>query len=340
MFQKEIATARFLLIVAGAFATLIWLLDGPQGGGLWPVVRWLASLGVCLASAYLMAELNSTFALLRISSRTISTLWLLLLTCVPGLHSLSPAHLVVMAAPVAYFPLLHSYQRPRLTFHSFLLFLTLSVASLACPQLLLMVPLLWVSQIIMRSMSLKGFVASLLGIVVPYFLLFTFLYCTDRVAIFPDGMGDFCNSLEKIGAENNDALMAENPALCALLRFLRIGLPCYAGITLQQVIVLALALVLFAVGTHDFVQNKHLDKTRTRQAYYCIVSHGVFALLWLALQPQHIGALLPLFLAPTAIVGGHFLALSYGKWQNIFCIALICLLFLAALFTLFPPIHF
>jgi hypothetical protein len=84
----------------------------------------------------------------------------------------------------------------------------------------------------------------------------------------------------------------------------------------------ALSLVLFILGGIDFSRKNHLDKTRVRSYYYAVLLFGASSFVWLFLQPQYFNLIIPFCLVHAAMIGGHFVGISYGKVQNIITIIL------------------
>ncbi len=281
-FQRKIATHRFTLFVALALGVVLWLTDRRMDGQ-----ALLGMLPAALA-IYLTSELNNTFALLRISSRMIGSVLALLLPMAVTLHPLQPAHAVLVFAVIVLFPLFASYQRPFITLFSFLTFLLLGCAALFVPQFLLLTPVFWVAQLLLRSFSLRGWVASLLGVLLPGWFAFTYYYLTDQTEVFVER----CNQVVTLAPSSYEAL------------------------TLHHWLVAGFAFLLFLVGMIDVNLNSGKDKTRVRNSYMVVTLFGGAGFIGLTIQPQMFNELLPLCLVPTAIVGGHFIALSYGRIQN------------------------
>ena len=289
MFQRTFVKGRFTLAVMGVLAAVAWAV-------LPPPTSWMTLLGflACAFCVYLLAELNNSFALLRVSSRTISCMLVLMLMPVTMLHELQTGHLLLLFGVLVYFPLLAIYQRPWATTLVFLAFLTLSVASVAFPPLLYFVPVCWVSMVLLRAMSLRAWMASLLGLVTPYCFVATWAYCTDQLPRVSE----------------------------YLLEGLSVDFPDYSSWTLLYYIVAALALLHFGIGAVEFLVNKHQDKTRTRFHYYTVLLHGCATFLWLLIQPQHFQFIFPLCIVNAALFSGHFTALCLGRVQNIIVILL------------------
>ena len=100
-------------------------------------------------------------------------------------------------------------------------------------------------------------------------------------------------------------------------------LPNYGAVALTDALPAIFALVLFVIGAVHFSFNSFLDKTRTRIIYNVVIMHGVSIAMFMALQPQYVAVLLPLMLADTAIVYGHFFALTYNRFSHVLNLLLI-----------------
>lgn len=288
-FQKTISTHRFTLFAAIFAGFVIWLADRQLDS--------MSLLGVIPAAlaVYFTAELNNAFGLLRISSRMISTLLALLLPMATFLHPLQPAHAVLLFSVAVGFPLYACYKRPNRAVMPFLAFLLLGCTALFVPQLLLLTPALWVSVVMMRAASLRSWVASLLGLAMPYWFAFTYYYVTDSLPAFADRWAQVID----------------------------LQVPDYSGLTLAHWLVLGLLLVLFGIGCVDFAQSVEQDVPRTRMIYKVEIVLGSISIVALLLQPQLFHELLPLCILPTVILSGHFVALSYGRIQNYITIGLL-----------------
>ena len=241
-----------------------------------------------------MAALNNRYALLRISSRMLSTCLVMLCAAASMLHHLSPAHLMLICAVASYFPMFASYQRPYTTTRIFLEFLFVGLASYLFPQILYLIPFYWVVQAMLRAMTFRSWVASLLGIITPYWFLVTYAYITNNLPLFTHHFADI----------------------------ITIEWPDYSVLTKKQNLVGGFTLLFFLLGAWDFYRKKHLDKTRIRCNYYAVSLLGAVSFVWLLLQPQYFNLIIPFCIVHTSMLGGHFIALSYGKVQNIITILL------------------
>lgn len=306
MFQKTIAQGRFTLAVVAVFAAIVWVVHGltkPSSESF----DWLLPLGymACALAVYLMAELNNAFVMLRINSRMLSCVLGMFLTASSFLHTLHAGHAVLLCAVAAYFPLFSAYQRPNASSQTYTGYLFIGLAALAFPPLLMLVPLCWISQIALRSLSLRNWLASLMGVLTPLWLFAGAAYCTDHTQWLLDRYD----------------MLTHFPA------------PDYAAVTPVQWALFAVVALLFLIGSINFLYTNYLEKTRTRYNYYVVILQGTASCAWMALQPQYFNQIFPLCLIHGAIAGGHFVALSYGRLQNLltflFTLILIALTFLA-----------
>lgn len=212
--MKIITTSKFTLPIVSIVTFVLWWFgcdkaaslygDGHGAAvlsvadyGLWsylPItfvdgVMGLATGLVFTALAvYLMAELNNANVLLRVSSRMLSSLLAILLTASVFLHSVQPAHIVMLMLMLSYFTLFSTYQNGD-TRMTFLTYMYISLASLVFPKLLWIVPFYWVVQVYFRSLSLRCFCASLVGVCLPYWLYGGCAVCMDCTSVFLEHVG-------------------------------------------------------------------------------------------------------------------------------------------------------
>lgn len=318
--MRIITTSKFTLPVVSIAACVLWWFGGSGATGLYEGISGTAFLPVCdyglwaylpiacveglmgqatgLAFAalavYLMAELNNTNVLLRVSSRMLSSLLAVLLTASVFLHVIQPAHVVMLLSMLSYFTLFSTYQNSD-TRITFLTYLYVSVASLVFPKLLLMIPFYWAAQVHFRSLSLRCFCASLVGICLPYWLYGGCAVCMDSTSVFFEHVSGI------VQLEWGD----------------------YASVSLQRILVASFSLLLFFMGTVDFYLKSYQDKTRTRIIYNVVILFGMAGFLFLALQIDYFDTLFPLVLLPTVIVAGHHIVLSDTKFTRIYTIVVL-----------------
>ena len=292
-FQKTIATSQATLPVSCAVAVVVWLLCHHSD---FLRLDLLLGLSVSIVAVYLLAELNNHNALIRIGSRIISSLFALLMAVVVQLHTFQTGHVILLFALLSLFCFTSLYQNPA-PVPSFLAYLFLSLATLAFPKLWLFVPFWWLSQLYMRGLTRRTFVASCLGLVTPYWFCFAVLFCLDDY----ETLSEFCREMADFHA------------------------PSYADLTVEKFVQIVYLLLLLSVGTVEMLLNQNKDKVRLRVLYTVFIVHAFLVLVFLCLQPRHFYDLLPVLMVYTAILSGHFMALTSSRVSHILCLLFLVL---------------
>lgn len=283
-FLEPISLSKYTLPVVSGVCILLWLIF--RGEGDWEPI--LGGLLVSSFMVYLIAELNNRNALLRNGSRMHSCMAILLITVIIQLHTFSYAHLMMISIIIT----MHLLCRTTLIkspILSFLTYLILSVISLFYSKILFLVPIYWSCQIYMRSMSRKCFIASLLALLTPYWLLLGYLVYKEDYQAITDGVG-------------------------GLLFF---STPNYASLSPVKLVQFVYIVLVLAVGIVDYYKNKYKDKSKIRIIYVSVIIQAFFFFFLLVLQPQDFYIILPLLIVYASILTGHFFALTYTKYSHI-----------------------
>ena len=324
-FLKTIATSKLTLPTVCVLAVLVLLFQTPPAynyladeSGLWGLIplhllegQWI-QLGirtVLLALAiYLLAELNTTFVLLRVRSRMISSLFTTLFIASTFLHPLQPASIIAPLIIVAYFAIFSTYQLYNAVLPTYLFYLLISLCSLVIPKIMFLVPVFWICQVHLRSFSFKALCASIVGLSTPYWFLFFYsLVQMDGLQLF----------------------------LLPFRHLSHLQFPDYSSISLPQWLVLAFTFIVFLFGLFNFSGTSYLDKTRIRITYDIIIIIAAAAFLFIALQPQCFNPIFTICIINTAILAGRYFAQNDSRASSIIFIILSSIITLIALFNLF-----
>lgn len=259
---------------------LLWLMGPVEEGGLWCA---LVLIGIM---TYAIVEWNNQCQLLRIRSRMNSTVFLAFICAFPAFHT-SPISFIPAAALLGcYFVLFKGYGQFRPQGYLFHGFLFLGIGSIAFPPLLFLYPTLLIScQRQLRILDFKSFVASLLGIILPFWFWIPAIYIATYFGITDDH----------------------------LLQFLTFEVPDISGVAPWQWGALALVSLLASIGIIHFVATSYNDKIRTRQYYYCILLQFVPLVASTVMYPQYASTTLPLLFINATPFIAHYLALARGR---------------------------
>lgn len=315
-FQKKIASSQITLPVVCIIAVALWLILPHPGTeavsafatadyGLWQLVPpflqqgyWGLGLGLAFVAGgvYLLAELNNSNVLLRISSRMLSSTLAVLCALAVSCHTVHPGSILMLFSLLSFFALFATYQlpSPMLAFSAFLM---LSASSLVFPKMLLLVPCYWVLQGYLRAFSFRCFIASLLATILPYWFYACIAFSLEALPMFVEHIQ-------------------------SLITFQWYD---YTQLTLSQILPFAFFFILFVTGATDFARNSFLDKTRTRIIYNVVIVHCLYIIIYICLQPQYLDTLLPVILVDVSILFGHFFALTYTRFSHILSLVLLVL---------------
>ena len=346
--QNRIAESSMLLPVVSVAALLIWLAMGLLSQGMWVEIVLFA------LSTYLMAELNTRHALLRTKSRMVSCSFMLLtllaitVTGTPivgmsqdlgiiallmqhGHYSILPALLsssittltliILQTATVVCLSLFAgTYQDRQSQGTFFYISLLISLASFLWRPFLWLLPLIMLFAITpMRSFSVRALIASLLGVLLPYWLLLLWVFTSD---IPP--------------TEYSDILLHHLSAAVS------IGwLQGYEFITDHDLLVYGYFLILLLLSTMHLISDASKDKMRVRMYYRVFSFMAWIIMLLMPFMPLTTPLMLPLaalFISPLV---AHAVTFTNSRFSNIlfviFLLLLIALLIINILnIPLFP----
>lgn len=297
--QNKVAESRYTLPVTAAYGVGIWLLCGLIQQ------NWWIQFACYMISTYLMIELNNSNALIRIYSRTVSAAFVIL-TCMvcflfPSLEG-AIAQLCLVASLLTIF---RTYQDKASSGWTFYTFLLLGLGSLANIHVICFVPAYWILMgFLVYSLSWRTFIASLLGLLLPYWLLATWILWN---------YGD--EFATPFGAHFAPLADVQIP-------------PDYLAISLPYALSFLVLVVLFITGSIHFIRTSFHDKIRIRQLFYSFIFLNIVATLFAVAQPQHADLMMRMMIITTSPVIAHFISLTNTRITNIafFVISGICLI--------------
>lgn len=285
--QNIIAESRHTLPITMIYGIGIWLLAGLVNSGWWMQF-------VCFAaSVYAMIHLNNANLMIRIYSRSVSAAYILL-TCAavwlfPSIHGA-----VIQLGTILVLALLFScYQNKETQGRTFYMFAIMSIISMLEPHYLLYIPIIWLLMAItMYSMCFRNFIASIIGLITPYWL-----YAGWQLLNNPED---------------------PSKALDIFSRFSEMPWSTYyQAITEPQILYFVLLVVLFMIGAVHFWITSYMDKIRVRQIYTSLILLTLYTILLLALQPHMFDVLIYMMTIAVSPIIAHFVSLTHTRMSNI-----------------------
>ncbi len=283
--QNKIAESKLSLLGASAIATLTWVAYGLLSQ------QWWVQFGCFAITTYLMVELNNLNALIRIYSRMVSCVFLILSCCSCFLFPFEHGAFMQLCMVASYVILFLTYQDKDSMGKTFYGFLFIGLASMVFVHILYYVPIIWMLMgTHLLSLSWRTWAASLLGMLTPYWIGSCWLIY--RKDITP--LTDHFSQLEVFHYPID-----------------------YVSQDIQVIITFTFIFLMAAVGTIHYIRKRHNDKIRIRLLYGFFIWMNLASMTFFALQPQHYDGLLRLMVINTSPLIAHFITLTHTRVTNI-----------------------
>ena len=299
-FQKKVAESVFTLPVCIAVAVAFWWLPERDFS-----LSHILGLVLCLLTTCIIMETNARQHIIRIRTRLMSCVWLVLATALPFMHSLGTPIVAAFLLSVSYLLLFHCYQHPqpqRIVFHVFLM---LGMGCFCTPIMPLMaIPFFVYLIVFLRTMNWKTFWAGVLGLATPYWCYAIWLFLTND-------MQDITTILHLSPLTPVGEPVEPHPSPLT-----PVGEPVEPHLS---PLIAAFAFPIL-VGIIHFFRTKYNDKIRVRMILYIYVCQTSLLMVFLLLQPTHYSTTLSLLAVSTSPLIAHYFALTNSLASNIFFI--------------------
>jgi len=316
-FQNRLTAGRFTLPASFLIAAACWVLASvllpaveiqPDDYPLWKAFSdccipvWgnrLFTFVLYALIGYFLILLNNRFAIIRMRASVQTSVYFLLASVCPALHTFYAGDLASAAFLAALFFLFDSYQRERSEGNLFHAFACIAMGSLLYPQLTLFVPVFWLGAYQFQSLHLRSFFASLVGWSVPYWFLLGHAYYYGEMELFFQPFRE----LASFG-------------------------PVRFDFSLWEAVTLGYLLVLFIVSSMHCLVAGYEDKIQTRSYLQYLILLGFCCFVYIGLQPAQVVHVLPMLLISVSILAGHLFVLTQSRGFNLFFICAFVGLFL------------
>lgn len=300
--QNRIAESRVALPVTLIYLAAFMVIQVLLGHDTWFQMALLA------VSSLLMAELNNANALIRIYSRMVSCSFIVMTTAASFLLSSTNVGWAQMGLICFFIFLLHAYQDVRAAGWVFYAFAALSLASIPFVHVLYLVPVLWIILCTnILAFSLRTFLASLLGLMVPYW----FIGAYDIAFQHLDSLAAHFVALAHPGAAFDLTILNDHQALTFIF-----------------------LMIIAALGSVHFLMFSYQDKIRTRMIYEMFITLSACCLLLMLVFPTLFNGFMALAIVVIAPLIGHFLALTHSRLSNIIFFVIIAAAMLLTIYNL------
>ena len=269
---------------------------------------------VCLLTTYIVMETNAQQHIIRIRTRMMSCVWLVLATSLPFMHPFGEPIIAAAFLQASYALLFRCYQRHRPQLNVFHAFLMLSLGSFFAPVMLPMaIPFFLYIAVFLRSLTRKAFWAGIIGLIVPYWCYAAWMF----LGVKGMELGAGRLPLEGLGIPDFSFALGSLPPVPDL----------------SNIAILALLLVVSSI---HYLRTNYDDKIRVRMILYIYVSQTLLLMLFLLLHPAHYQTTMALLVASSSPLIAHYFSLSKGMLNAVFCVLFLLLVVALALLNLWP----
>ncbi len=314
--QEKVATGRATLTVVIVIVSVYWLIGGfssitkaTDSSDIWIELAKLLKgtllsdiIGYALLglAALQLALLNNTFAIIRTHTTFHISLYLLF----AGLLSPQTLDITDVLTPCMLLSLqnlFHTYQNKDSMGNAYLCFFFIALGSLFFPPVLFITPLFLGALVYYLALTPRTLVASILGLLTPYWVLFAYAFCADRLDLF-----------------------------VSLWEKLVPVMPDYSALSLVDELSLAFIWLITIVSGINCMRKNFYDKMRTHYYLGFLILLQLCISVLIVVQPGDYHASFPLLFIGSGILAAHLFTLTHTKWSNLFFI--LCSLLFIALF--------
>ena len=211
---------------------------------------------ITLLNAFLIAQLNNKFTIIRTRSFLPVFIFMVLIASWPSIHMVLCAHLALTFFIMSLFVFFEMYRDRNASEQAFLGSLLIATASLLIEPFILFIPVCWIGFMRFYSFSLRTFLASVFGALVPWVL-----YLAMRIYFQPD--------LQWLNTLATDFY---------------IGVP-IIELPLNEIIYMASAAVIILIGLAGLFSNLHSDAIHTRAKLnfllFLLIAAFIFSMIFI-----------------------------------------------------------
>lgn len=303
--QNHVSGSVFTLPTCAVLCLVSWYLNNQNV--LTDFWTW-STLLVLVLTAYILVEMNNQNQLLRVRSRMVSSVWLVLVACMPLLQTCSEGLVAACAIVGAYFMLFRTYQRQGCEADTFHYGLMLGVSSIFLPKLIIFLPLfLWHQTVFLRSMTMRNFCAAIVGCLFPYIVLSGYSLVTDDLS----DLSTWWQNLQQL---------------------MPMSVEEYKHLPVMQIACWGIISFLSMFGVMHYLATSYNDKIQVRMFLYILCFQWFVLEMFVCLQPKYLGDYMPLLAVTGAPLIAHYFALTHSWISNIIfilsvisCVAIVCL---------------
>jgi len=266
-----------------------------------PLVQVILSLAFVFFISFLIQQINSNFALLKVRTKLPAIIFILLTGGIPLLHTLHPAYIAAVFLMLGIYSLFSVFNNSEPVTHFFNAGLFLSLGAMFYVNVLVLLPAFFIAiSILRREPRFRDHFALFIGFIVPFLFALSYLFFTDKL---PEAFIILKNNLL-------------TPVNYFANNYFFIG---YAGV---------IGLITL-IGSIRMIQLYDSSKVSTRKYFHVLFIMFLFLLIGFFLIPAVSQEILILAFIPLSLmIGNLFVSIPSRFWSEF----LFSLLLLASVF--------
>jgi hypothetical protein len=144
-----------------------------------PRITTVISFILLVLSGFLLTQLNVRFFFIQTRTQLPALFFILISSSLIPLQRLNPISISVIFLIIAVFKIFDTYKKEKLCYNFFDAALLISVGSLFYFNLIFLILIIWIGLIILRPFIWREWIFTLIGLLVPYAILFFYYYMMD-----------------------------------------------------------------------------------------------------------------------------------------------------------------
>lgn len=242
------------------------------------VLAYFIGFLLIILIAFILQRISDIEMLIRDRTRLVFLFFFFLASTNVGLLSFNATTLVLLCLVFLIFELFNTYQLPEATGKLFNVGVLISMAGLLMPQVLWLIPLIWIGMYQFQSLSYRSFMASLTGVLIIYWFVLAWCVWTHDFSMF--------TSLYTSLADFNFF------SLFVSFRYYHIGF----------IVLVILLLAAFFYIKMDAINNR----VRVRQMLSFLLNMSFWLLILICLYGGDTDALLAVLTLPVSVLLAYF----------------------------------
>jgi hypothetical protein len=144
-----------------------------------PRITVIISLILLVLSGFLLIRLNVRFFFIQTRTQLPALFFILICSSFIPLQRLNPVSISVIFLIIALFKIFDTYKKEQLCYNFFDAALLISVGSLFYFNLIFLIVIIWIGLLILRPFIWREWIFTLIGLLLPYMILFFYYYMMD-----------------------------------------------------------------------------------------------------------------------------------------------------------------